>query len=366
MLLKTLQAPLHQKVDCNYGPLLAVALLRIRPWHRHAVLEVGIGDRGEMEGYAAMIRPNVTVVTSIGSDHHLKLGTLENTRHEKAYMVRALPSDGLAVLNGDDPNVLWMRGETRARVVTFGLGESNDVRASEVRLNWPHGTAFTLQAAGQRREVQLRQLGHHQVYPALGTVTVALEEGVALDEVIGRLESVPPIRSRLSPVRLANGALLIRDDYKSPLESADAAFDLLAEIPAERKFVVMGEMSDPPGDRLAVYQRLGGRIAQIASRAIFVGWQGQDYLDGARQAAGPEGTSRQVDAGPGLRRAVELLREELGPGDVVLVKGWGKQRLERISLALMGRKVRCDRELCHFGINCDGCVLLNRGSKPLL
>jgi UDP-N-acetylmuramyl pentapeptide synthase len=345
---------------------LAAALLRIRPWHRHAVIEVGIGDPGEMEGFAAMIRPNVTVVTAIGSDHLNKLGSLEVTRHEKAYMVRALPPDGLAVLNGDDPNVLWMRDQTRARVLTFGFGEGNEVRASEVRLNWPHGTVFTLEAAGQRRVVQIRPLGRHQVYPALAAVAVSLEEGVALDEVIERLESVPPIRSRLSLVRLTNGAMLIRDDYKSPLESVEAALDLLEEIPAERKFVVLGEMKNPPGDRLAVYHRLGGRIAQVASRAIFVGRQGQDYLDGARQAAGPEGTSRQVDAGPGLRRAVELLREELLPGDVVLVKGWGKQRLDRISLALMGRKVRCARELCHLGMSCDGCLLLSRGSKPPL
>ena len=134
----------------NISSFLARGLFRIRPGDRHAVLEVGIGEIGEMAPYARMIRPDITVVTSIGSEHNASLGTLEATRREKAAMVRVLPPSGIAVLNGDDPNVLWMRGETGARVVTFGFGEGNDVRASDVSLaDWPNGTRFTLHAGGR-------------------------------------------------------------------------------------------------------------------------------------------------------------------------------------------------------------------------
>ncbi|MGZ5176594.1 MAG: Mur ligase family protein, partial [Burkholderiales bacterium] len=128
----------------NAGSSVARALLRIRPAQRHAVIEVGIDAPGQMAAHARMLRPDICVVTWIGSDHNRSLKTLAITRNEKAEMVRVLPAGGLAALNGDDPNVCWMQSQTRARVITFGLGEANDVRGSDIRLDWPHGTRFTL------------------------------------------------------------------------------------------------------------------------------------------------------------------------------------------------------------------------------
>ena len=82
------------------------AVLRIGRRQRRAAIEVGIADKGQMRRYAEVVLPDVTVVTSIGSEHQRSLGTLEVTRDEKAWMVRALPPGGVAVLNGDDPNVI--------------------------------------------------------------------------------------------------------------------------------------------------------------------------------------------------------------------------------------------------------------------
>ena len=103
-----INAPIHAGMAYNAFSSVARAVLRIRPGQRHAVIEVGISGRGQMETYASLIRPDVTVVTSIGSEHHPTLPRLENTREEKAHMVRALAASGLAILNGDDPHVMWM------------------------------------------------------------------------------------------------------------------------------------------------------------------------------------------------------------------------------------------------------------------
>jgi UDP-N-acetylmuramoyl-tripeptide--D-alanyl-D-alanine ligase len=101
-----------------------------------------------------MIRPNVVVVTCIGSEHNRSFKTLEATRKEKSEMVAILPPTGLAVLNGDDPNVMWMRSRTSARIITYGFGKSNDVRAEDVSHDWPRGMRFTLQTADMTRVVR--------------------------------------------------------------------------------------------------------------------------------------------------------------------------------------------------------------------
>jgi UDP-N-acetylmuramoyl-tripeptide--D-alanyl-D-alanine ligase len=212
----------HQKVLRN----LAASILRIRPHDRHAVIEVGISVPNQMATFARIVRPNVTVVTSIGSEHNRSFGTLETTRAEKSEMVRVLPASGIAVLNGDDPNVLWMKSQTCARVVTFGIDKSNDICASDITLDWPNGTKFKLDADGETRDLRIRLIGKQMVYSILAAVAVSLAEGFTLDHVIPALEVLPPTPGRMEPIHLANGAIILRDDYKSHLETIDVVYYL--------------------------------------------------------------------------------------------------------------------------------------------
>jgi UDP-N-acetylmuramoyl-tripeptide--D-alanyl-D-alanine ligase len=265
---------IHPHARRNAEGSVAEAVLRIRPFQRHAVIEVGIGAPRQMAPHARLLRPNITVVTWVGSEHNGSLKTLEITRCEKAEMVRVLPPSGLAVLNGDDPNVLWMRGETRARVITFGFAESNDVRASDIALDWPTGARLTVHAGGETRTLRSRLIGKHMAYPILAAIAVSLAEGLTFDEIIPRLEALSPTLGRLQPVQLPNGAIILRDEFKSALETVDAALDAFSEVPARRRIVVLGDVTEPIGSPGPIYRRLGERVAQIASRAIFIGQSG--------------------------------------------------------------------------------------------
>ena len=348
-------------MGANSGGWIALALFRLRPGTRHGVIEVGINGPGQMARYASVIRPDISVVMSVGSEHQRSLKTLETTRHEKAEMVRALPPSGLAVLNGDDPNVTWMAGETRAAVTTFGGGERNDVRATGIALDWPHGTRFTIHTPQGSRDVRIRLLGRTMVSAVLAAVTVALHEGQRLDEVLARLETLAPTPGRLQPVRLANGAMLLRDEFKAPEETIDAALDVLAEIPATRRIVVMGDVMEPVGSQGGLYRRLGARAARVASRAVVVtaGTNGVAFRAGARQGGLPG--DAVIMAGRSVRRAAEALASDLAPGDVALIKGRDTQRLERIALTLMGRDVGCDLVYCNASLTrCDACPMLGQ------
>ena len=204
----------------NFLTRLAEAIFRIRPGDRHAVMEVGIGWPGEMAPYARLIRPDIVVFTSVGTDHLKKFGSLEVIRDEKAQMIRALGPGGVAVLNGDDSNVLRMRDQTQARIVTYGFDEHNDIRATDVSLaDWPDGTAFTLHAAGATQRVHLQLIGRAMVYAALAAAAVALAEGLEPERILQRLEQIQPISRRMEPVRLASGAIVLRDTRKSTRET---------------------------------------------------------------------------------------------------------------------------------------------------
>ncbi len=354
-----LGVPIDPRFAANCWSRLALAILRIRPSQEHAVLEVAIGDRGEMARYARLIRPDVVVVTSIGSEHNRTLGRVEITRAEKAEMLKALRPSGTAVLNGDDPNVIWMGSQTEAKIVTFGLGESNDFSATDVRFYWPRGTRFVLRADGQRHEVFVRLIGAHMVDANLAAVAVAHVEGYALCDVLPRLAELAPTTGRMQPFGLPNGAWILRDDAKSAVETVHAALDVLGKVPARRKFVALGSLAEVEGRDRPVYRDVGRRVAEIASKAVFIGTNYRLYKAGAR-LAGLDG-ERVLDAGRSPRRAAELLRPHLEPGDVVLVKGRLVQHLERVALHLLGRNVRCDIDYCQARCRCEDCPMLERG-----
>ncbi len=355
-----LGVPPHASMLHNAWSAVALAVLRIRPSQRHAVIEVGIAAPGQMAQYARVVRPDVAVVTSIGSEHNRSLVTLEVTRAEKARMVGALAPAGVAVLNGDDPDVMWMAGQTRARVVTFGFGARCDVRASDFRLDWPAGSRFRVTALGEEREVAVRFLGRHLVYPALAAIAVAKLEEVALDAALARLQAVAPVPGRMQPVPLANGAIVLRDDYKSVLETMHAALDVLAEVPAPRRIVLFGDVSEPPSNQRPLYRDLGRRVAAIAAHFVVVGHGLQPYASGAKAAGMPPESIH--DGGRTPRQAAAVLADLLQPGDVVLIKGRGNQMLDRVRLILEGRRVGCDIVLCSLHrATCEGCPMLEAG-----
>jgi len=354
----------------NFSTYLALALLRIPRAQRHAVIEVGVTGPDQMAAYARMLRPDIAVATSIGSEHLTSFKTLEATRQEKAEMVRALPESGLAVLNGDDPNTRWMASQTRARALTYGFGESNDVRATDVRIDWPHGTRFTLHANGQRRDMRIRLIGWPMVYGALAAAAVGLAEGLEWEAIASALEATPPQRGRLEPVLLANGSALLCDDYKAPIETVEAALDVLGQIPARRRLAVLGEIQERAGSQGPVYRRLGARAAQVAEKILFIG--SKDSFHPLRAGAARAGLGREAVAyihwDP--LAAVQALREELRPGDVALIKSRLSQRLSRIRLALAGRAVRCNLKECLAKrVTCETCPMVEKGwdgRKPVM
>jgi UDP-N-acetylmuramyl pentapeptide synthase len=355
-----LGVPEHASMLSNSWFWIAFALLRIRPGQRHAVIEVGISKPGQMKGYARTVGPDVAVITAIGSEHHRSLGTLEVTRAEKSWMLQVLPASGAAVLNGDDPNVMWMKEKTRARVVTFGFGAECDVRADDVRLDWPRGTRFHLTAFREERDVAVRLLGRHMIYAILAAIAVSHLEGYALDGTLARLRELAPTPGRMDPVLLPNGVTVLRDDFKSTLETVHTALDVLADVPASRRIVMLGSVSEPPGAQRPIYQALGERIAGIASHLVVFNHDFEPVWSGARRGGMPR--TSVTDVGRTAHDAAEALSQLLLPGDVLLIKGRGPEKLDRVRLILEGRRVGCDIRYCSLRtLECEQCPMLERG-----
>lgn len=344
----------------NSGDSLARAIMAMSSRAPAHVFEVGISRPGQMAPTARAVAPTVAVVTSIGSEHALSLATLERTRAEKVELVRALQPDGVAVLNGDDPNVRWMSDQAPGSVITFGAGEDNDVQAESVELDWPRGMRIGVRVGAERLGVRTKLFGHHQVGTILAALGVARAVGMELAIAVERLAAFDPTPGRMQIVPLPGGVYLLRDEYKSGLETINHALDTFARIPARRRIILLGEITEPPAPQHPKYVELGQRVAGVVDRAVIAGKKTDGYRTGLKRG----GLAREhiVDAGRSWRRAYEALAGMLEPGDVVLLKGRHDERLERVALALSGRKIGCELTFCNTPLNrCDTCAMLESG-----
>jgi UDP-N-acetylmuramoyl-tripeptide--D-alanyl-D-alanine ligase len=319
---------------------LPLTLLRLGPEHEAVVLEIGTNARGEVAALTALAAPTVGVVTTVAAVHTEFLGSLEGVRDEKAGLVRALPADGVAVLNADDPRVASMAADTRARVVTYGRSAAAHVRAvGEVRED-ETGLTLTLETGGEQQAVTLGLAGRHNVGNALAAAAAGVALGLSLAEVARGLARVPPVAGRCV-WRRAGEVTILDDTYNASPVSVRAALDTVtAHRRGRRLIVVLGDMLELGALTDEAHREVGRQVAALpADELIGLGRAMPLAIEAARAAGLAE--ARHL---PTFEDTVAHLLKRLTADDLVLVKGSRGMRMERVVDALVARLARVGRE----------------------
>jgi UDP-N-acetylmuramoyl-tripeptide--D-alanyl-D-alanine ligase len=261
----------------------------------------------------------------------------------KGELVEALRTDGLAVLNADDPLVRGMAQRTEAQVVTFGTSGDADVRISPVTLDGQGRPRFRLASASGSALVRLRLVGAHQAMNAAAAAAVALRCAVSFDAVAAALTAATPrSRWRMEVRRRADGVTVINDAYNANPSSMRAALQTLTAIGAAvgssgRTVAVLGEMRELGSTAPAEHEALGRLAMEIGvRRLVAVGPGAEPIHRAALRCAGSSDRSSWV---PDVPAALTALGAALLPGDVVLVKASRAVGLERVAEALLGAEV---------------------------
>ncbi|MEV4201717.1 UDP-N-acetylmuramoyl-tripeptide--D-alanyl-D-alanine ligase [Micromonospora globbae] len=295
--------------------------LKAGPDTRYLVMEKGARGVGHVRYLCELVPPRISVVLNVGTSHIGEFGSREAIAQAKGELVEALPPDGLAVLNADDDLVSAMASRTSARVVRYGEAADADVRAEDVTLDERGRPAYTLVTPEGRVPVRLALTGRHQVSNTLAAAAVARELGMPLAELAEALGELRLISTRRMDVfDRPDGVTVIDDSYNANPGSMAVALKALAALGRGRRTVaVLGYMAE-----LGPYERDGhaevGRLAAElgVDRLLVVGEPAAPIHEGATAVGNWGGESVLLTD---QAAAVEVLRGELRPGDVVLVKG---------------------------------------------
>lgn len=322
---RTLKSPGNMNNEIG----LPISILRLSTGYQRAVLEMGFYVPGEIAFLCDIAQPQVGVVTNVGTVHAERAGSQEAIAQGKSELVQALPEDGVAILNFDDPWVRKMEEKTRAQVFFYGLSSEADLWADNVEGQGLEGIRFRLHYQRETLYVRVPLIGRHSVHTALRAAAVGLVEGLTWQEIFDGLNQ-GHTQLRLVAVRSKSGALILDDTYNASPESMLAALNLLDELDGH-KIAVLGDMLELGQYERQGHEMVGLRAAQVADSLLTLGTRGHMIAEAARRSGMKKSSVLEYEE---LDQIIEWLNQNLSKNDSVLIKGSHGLHMERIVNAL--------------------------------
>jgi len=307
-----------------------LTLHRLDAAHRFAVVEIGANHPGEVAALVKLAKPTVGLITNAGAEHLEGFGSIEGAARAEGEMVADLPPDATAVLNADDEYIGMWRGNTRAKVVTFGLDNPADFSATDLHttvVDTGFITRFTMRTSAGNAPIELHLAGRHNVTNALCAAAAALTAGASLEDVRTGLATMRPVPGRLQFKSAPSGAWIVDDSYNANPSSMKAGIEVLANVDA-RRWLVMGDMGELGEAAPQSHEEIGRfarnhRIDRLFATGKHAALAVESFGPGAQWFADTESLAGAVNA--------DISREVC-----VLVKGSRSARLERVVDALTG------------------------------
>ena len=313
---------------------LPLTLLELEDRHEVAVLEMGFYVPGEIRTLCEIAKPQIGVLTNIGTVHAERAGSQEIIAKGKAELVEMLPPgpEGIAILNMDDAYIRAMAAQTRADVFTYGIEQKADLMAAEIEANGLNGISCNLTFQGQTHRVRSPLLGAFSAYTILRAAAVALKEGLDWEAIeAGIADSQIDLRMRQfsSPI----GAVILDDTYNASPASTTAALKFLGDLKG-RKIAILGDMLELGQYERSGHYEVGKLAAKIAEVLILVGERSKTIAESALEAGFSE---EHIHWHPNAMDARETALKVVQNGDVVLIKGSNSMRMGQITAALEGK-----------------------------
>lgn len=320
------------KNEGNFNNEIGVPLtiFKLEPEHEILIQELAMRLPGEISRLAQITRPDIGVITNIGLSHIERLGSQEAIAEAKAELLQGLSDEGIAVLNADDPYYEFLASRLNGDAVSFGV-TAGDIRAENIRIDESGRPMFTVVLGSTRFNVHLPVVGEHYISNALAAATVALSFGISVKDITAGLESFAQLDKRANVFQSEGGWTVFDDTYNAAPASVKSALKTISAMKGERKIAILGDMRELGEYSIPTHREVGQVAADLGiDMLITVGELGKQIAHGARDW-GFKNPIREFESSD---EVASVIRQEIKPGDVVLVKGSRAMEMERIVEAL--------------------------------
>jgi UDP-N-acetylmuramoyl-tripeptide--D-alanyl-D-alanine ligase len=278
---------------------------------------------GEIEELAWMARPNIAVITNVGSAHMEHLKSVDNVAKAKSEIMGFLKKKDIAILPADDKYFNYLKKKAKGKVVSFGIDAPADVKATTIRYEGD-GSSFIIETRDHRIAVSLPLPGKHNIYDALAAAASAYSLGIALSKIKKGLEKFKLSSKRLNII-YSNNIRIIDDTYNANPDSMAASLSILENYQG-RRIAVLGDMFELGSIARKSHENIGKLAANLNIEQLITIGKLSEYT--ARSAAS-NGLSN-VHIAKSNKMAVNIIKSILKPNDTILIKGSRGMHLEEI------------------------------------
>jgi len=309
---------------------LPLTLFLLENQHRRAVLEMGMNQPGEIGRLTEIAGPEVGLITNVARAHLEGLADLDGVAKAKVELVDKISPQATVLLNGDDDVLIKAASRFQKKIVTFGLGPRNEVRAHRVRPLGREGVSLEIEYRGESTPVGLHVPGLQHVKNAAAAAAIALVLDIPRDQIAAGLEHYAGVKGRFMLKALPCGATVIDDTYNSNPTSLRAALDSVKTLKGEtgRVIVGLGEMLELGAETVPAHREAGSMVAEIGANAFLVLGEHAGEMSAGAVAAGLP--ADRVTIVTSHEEMAHKIREEMRSGDLILLKGSRRIGLERV------------------------------------
>ena len=321
---------LYTKGNLNNAIGVPLTLLKLNKHHQYAVIEAGANHIGEIAYSCEYVKPDVAVITNVGSAHLEGFGSIKGVAKAKSEIIQSLSTQGIAVLNRDDAFYdYWLDIAKDRKTVSFGMNATADFRAEQIRTtitNSEFENHFMLLTSTEKIAIKLKLAGQHNVMNALAAAASVAQLGINLEQIKQGLERSKPIPGRLQPLPGIHGGLIIDDSYNANPNSVKAALQVLLESGGE-PWVVLGALAEMGSNSLNIHKELGALIKSMnVVRLLTIGSDAEHTSSSFGKGATFFSSQEQL---------ITFLNNNLKGNESILIKGSRSQKMEKIVAQLV-------------------------------
>lgn len=313
----------------NYNNQIGVPLTMLKVQKEEmAVVEMGMNQLGEIEKLSKIVRPQIGIITNIGTAHIGKLGSRENICKAKLEITTGMDKDGILILNQDDDllHTYYEKNKNNRKIVTIGIKEESDFGAKNIVL-MENSTTFTVTFYNQEYDVYVPIPGLAFVYNALVSIAVGTLLKMDIETILEGIKNASITKKRLEIVERENYTI-INDSYNASEDSMKASLQVLANRNEKRKIAVLGDMLELGEFSEEIHRKIGELVAMVNIDLLITVGQDSKYIAVSAKENGMD--RRNIYSFHENREVIYFLKKELKDGDVLLFKASNRLNLSQI------------------------------------
>ena len=323
------------KTQGNYNNEIGLPLTVLSLKDEEAmVLEMGMNSFGEISVLTNIAKPDIAVITNIGTAHIGMLGSRENILKAKLEILEGLNSQGIVIINYDNDLLYeWYHQEKEHyQILTYGLEEGSDVVGKNPIFE-ESGSKCQAIIGHNSYEVSIPVGGEHFVSNSLCALAVAKALNIPIENALKGISKFELTQKRMEIKKGKNGATIVNDCYNANYDSMKAALDYVGKLPNKRKIAVLGDMLELGKYSEELHKKVGMEVAKNQIDLLIC--VGKEVTHMAKQAIEEGMKKENIHLCTSNEEAIQILKQELQPEDVVLLKASNSMNFTQICEAIV-------------------------------